>query len=168
MIAGAPGVERGFYTAIAGDGITVVTGETYALLRTAEAAIVNSGTASLETALLDCPQAVVYHVFGGVLASLLQKVLIKIPYVSLVNINLGRFAVRELIAGDFTEENVRREMRALLHDEDYTARMRRDYAELRRLLGGEGAAERCAGEIYRSLPAIKNGKGATSMRQSAS
>lgn len=168
VIAGAPGVERGFYTAIAGDGITVVTGETYALLRTAEAAIVNSGTASLETALLDCPQAVVYHVFGGVLASLLQKVLIKIPYVSLVNINLGRFAVRELIAGDFTEENVRREMRALLYDEDYTVRMRRDYAELRRLLGGEGAAERCAGEIYRSLSAIKNGKGATSARQSAS
>ena len=155
VIAGAPGVEREFYRSLAGDDISVFTGETYALLRTAEAAVVNSGTASLETALLECPQVVVYHVFGGRLASLLKRVLIKIPYVSLVNINLGRFAVRELIAGDFTEEKMRRELRSLLHDDGYVSRMRRDYAELRGLLGGKGAAAVCAREVYRSLSTIK-------------
>ena len=136
VVAGVSWIERAEYDRMTRDmPVATVCDATYELLNISEAAVVTSGTATLETALLGIPELVVYGVPW--IYEKLKPYVLKIPYVSLVNINLGRFAVRELIAGDFTEENVRREMRALLHDEDYTVRMRRDYAELRCLLGGD-------------------------------
>jgi lipid-A-disaccharide synthase len=151
VIAGAPGMDSEVYSDYAGETGAVITGATYNLLKCAEAAIVNSGTATLETALIGTRQIVVYDVFGGRLANMAKPIILRMGYASLVNIILGREVVKELLAGDFTAENVRKELYKILNDDRYKNTTRDDYDRLRKILGGPGAAERCAEYIVEYL-----------------
>lgn len=140
VIAAAPSADVQLYQPFLSDNVRLVQNDTYRLLSSAHAAVVNSGTATLETALLGVPQVVVYHVFGGRLASLLKKILIKTRFISLVNLVAEKAIVRELVAHEFTTELVAAELTKLLRDADCHTQMRAAYAELSRRLGGEGAA----------------------------
>jgi len=122
--------------------VKVVFGETYAALRHARAAVINSGTASLEAALIGTPQVVGYRV--APISAMIIRRLIKVPYVSLANLILGRLAFQELLQENFTLENLEAEVRRLWADETYRKRMQADYAEVRTLLGGGGASETVA------------------------
>lgn len=150
VIAGAPGQPRELYADIAGQ-CPVVFDDTYSLLDNASAAVVNSGTATLEAALIGCPQAVVYNIALPHLASVVKPYIIKTRHVSLVNIIAGREVVRELIAADFTELNVTAELSRLLNDADYRQRIIDGYGYVSDLLGDEGVAARAAYEIMKLL-----------------
>lgn len=149
VIAGAPGVETAFYTPYA-HGYEVVFGETQQLLEKATAAIVNSGTATLEAALRDCPQVPVYHLACGWIAHL-RPVLFPSPYFTLPNIILQREAVREKIAYRFTVDEVSGELTKLLTDEAYRQQQLSDYREIRERLGQKDAAKEAATIITRTI-----------------
>ena len=146
LVAGAPGIEEELYRSLTPQ-TKLITGHTYDLLRNAHVAVVNSGTATLETALLNVPQVVVYHVWGGRLAYLLKECFIHTKFVSLVNIIAGREVVRELIAHLFTEENLQREMQRLLTERAYRKTIYQGYQDLRDALGQESAAHNAARAI---------------------
>ena len=150
IIAGAPGVEMTLYKEVASK-VKVVSGCTYELLRHAHTAVVNSGTATLETALFDVPQVVVYHVAGGRMAYQLKEWFIHTKHVSLVNIIAGREVVKELIAHLFTEANLEKELEQLLTEEGKREAVRQGYAEVRLALGSESAAENAARDIVHSM-----------------
>lgn len=148
VVAAAPGVEAEFYESVIGKtGVKIIYGATYPLLRVARAAVVNSGTATLETALFRVPQVVVYKVFGGRLTMLLKPLLIKTPWVSLVNIIAQREVVSELLAHNYTLERTDAELRDILVDGDRRQQILHFYDEIIRTLGPSGAAERCAEKI---------------------
>lgn len=154
-VAGAPAIEPGYYASVlrkAGARTEaamprVVHGATYPLLAHARAALVTSGTATLETALLGVPQVVCYYVACGKLVSFLRRRLLKVPYVSLVNLVCGREVVPELVAADMNVANVRAHLLPLLPDTPRRADMLRGYEEMARRLGEPGAPERVAEEI---------------------
>jgi lipid-A-disaccharide synthase len=114
-----------------------------------EAAIVTSGTATLETALMGIPEVVMYHVPW--LYEKLKPYFLRIPYISLVNINLGREAVKELVCAKLDIDNAEREVRAILPQGSERERMLRDFDELRAMIGGEGASQRFAEDIVNTL-----------------
>lgn len=149
-IAGAPGVEPAFYDQYA-KGLPVVFGDTYRLLSEAQAAIVNSGTATLEAALLGCPQVAVYHLAFPRLVAILrppfERIVFRLPFFTLPNIILGREAVKELVANDFTLTNVRQELQRLLTDDTWHNHQQSAYAEIRSTLGDKCAAESAAAFI---------------------
>lgn len=137
LICGAPGIDEDFYAPYARK-YKVVFGQTHELLLHARAAIVNSGTATLEAALLRCPQVPVYYLTCGWIAHL-RPLLFPSPFFTLPNIILQREAVREKIAYRFTVEEVARELTRLLSDEAYRNTQLRDYEEIRALLGNSDA-----------------------------
>lgn len=150
VVAAAPSVEAEFYESVIGKtGVKIIYGATYSLLRVARAAVVNSGTATLETALFRVPQVVVYKVFGGRLTMLLKPLLIKTPWVSLVNIIAQREVVSELLAHNYTLERTDAELRDILVDGDRRQQILHFYDEIIRTLGPSGAAERCAEKIVK-------------------
>ena len=146
VVTAAPGIEDTFYTPyIQGE---TLTRDTYSLLKKARAAIVNSGTATLETALIGCPQAAVYHVTGSkYLEWLIKPILFKIKYFTLVNIIAGKEVIQELVASRFTQENIQQELARLISDEKYRTRMLENYAEIKKTLGNETAAKNAANII---------------------
>ena len=150
-MAGAPGIQPAFYRRLLPDNIAVSFDHTYDIVARATAAIVNSGTATLETALIGTPQVVVYHVNGGFLATILRKLLIKIPYISLVNLVGEDEVVKELVAQDFTVKKMQAALQLLLHDADYRRRMTEGYRRIARTLGHAGTAERTAALITQDL-----------------
>ncbi len=146
LVCAAPGIEDAFYTPYLRAGETL-TRETYPALRQAAAAVVNSGTATLETALIGCPQVAVYHVAGSGLIRLIrwaQPIVFSIPYFTLVNILSGREVIKECVADDFTVEAVRAELERLLTDEAYKKEMLVSYEHLSSLLGDSCASSRAA------------------------
>ncbi len=148
VVAGAPGIEKEFYSSLGGgDTVPVIFGKTYQLVYHAQAAIVNSGTATLETALIGTPQVVVYYAQPGRLVYLLKKIFLKVEYVSLVNLISGRESVRELIAHLFTPDMVAAETQKLLHNPQYRAAILADYELVRRELGEPGTARHAAAFI---------------------
>ena len=154
VVSGAPGIEPDFYrTFIKHTEINVVFNQTYELLTHARAAVVNSGTATLETALIGTPQVVVYKVAFPVLAMPLKKLFIKVNFVSLVNLIAGKEVVKELIGDLFTVENIRKELNRLLHAEKYRNGMLNDYREIKEKLGPSGAARKAAEEMQKNLKA---------------
>lgn len=154
VVSGAPGVEMEFYAGImGGNPMPIVFGQTYDLLQQASAAVVNSGTATLETALIGTPQVVVYHVAFGRLASLLKKLVIRVKYVSLVNLIAGREVVRELVAHRFTQANTTFELEMLLRNETCRQTMLDGYARVRKILGKPGAAKNAAASMVKHLRA---------------
>jgi len=150
IISGAPGIQNSFYNDLAGE-VPVVFDKTYQLLNVATAAVVNSGTATLETALANIPEVVVYHVPGKQIAYLLRILFIKAKYISLVNLIAGKEIVKELYAHKFTEENVRKELEYILFDENYKLDMLKGYSDVRAELGTSGAAKNAALKMYSSL-----------------
>ena len=152
VISGAPGIDLEYYTAILKrKPANIVFGQTYELLQHAKAAIVNSGTATLETALIGTPQVVVYHQALGRLAFWLKDIFIKVKYISLVNLVAEKEVVKELIAHLFTVENMTAELNKLLNDKVYRQKMVNEYAEIKKSLGNAGAAERTAKKMIEKL-----------------
>ena len=149
VVTAAPGIDDTFYAPyLRGEELTR---DTYALLNNALAAVVNSGTATLETALIGCPQTAVYHVAGSkYLEKLLKPLMFKIKYFTLVNIIPDKEVIQELVASRFTQENIEKELGRLVADEDYRAKMIREYDALWQILGEKSAA-RSAAEVIVSL-----------------
>ena len=131
------------------ENVKVVVDRTQQTLAMAEAAIVTSGTATLETALMGIPEVVMYHVPW--LYEKLKPYFLRIPYVSLVNINLGREAVREMVCAKLDIAEAERELRSILPGGSQRERMLRDFDELREMIGAEGASHRFAKDIVNSL-----------------
>ncbi len=143
VVAGAPSLEPDFYQSQLKDsGVRVVCNQTYPLLQLSSAAIVTSGTATLETALWNVPQVVCYK--GNWLSFQIAKRLVKIPYISLVNLIAGKPVVTELIQGQLTSVNLTRELNRLLNSETDRKTMMYDYQQLKSMLGGPGASGRAA------------------------
>jgi lipid-A-disaccharide synthase len=150
VLAAAPSVPEEVYTEGIGTApITVVQGRTYDVLRTARAALVTSGTATLETALFGVPEVVCYS--GSALNVWIAKRLVDIKYISLVNLIMGREVVRELIQSDLTVETLSTELERLLADGTYRSSMVNDLAMLREMLGGPGASAKVATAVWKSL-----------------
>lgn len=149
VVTAAPGIDDTFYVPyLQGEELTR---DTYSLLNQAHAAVVNSGTATLETALIGCPQTAVYHVAGSkYLEKLLKPIVFKIKYFTLVNIIPNKEVIQELVASRFTQENIEKELGRLVSDEDYRAKMIREYDALWQILG-ENSAARSAAEVIVSL-----------------
>jgi lipid-A-disaccharide synthase len=126
-----------------------ILGQTYNALASADAAIVSSGTATIEAALLDVPMVVIYRVTP--LTAALAKPLVRTPFFSMVNLIAGKRAVPELIQNDFTPDTVSAEILRLLNDQSARDAIRRDLAEVRRRLGPPGAVDRAADAILQLL-----------------
>ena len=155
LVAGAPRrSEEDYAKYLAGrDYVQLVTGRTYDVLKFADAALVNSGTASLEAALIGTPQVVCWSTqfITAFLAKYALRVLDHIRFISLGNLILDRQAFRELIQYDYTPEAATAEIRRLVEDEDYRWKMLDDYAEIRRKLGGSGASREIAKAMIEEL-----------------
>lgn len=151
VIAGAPGIEPEFYDRYVSGDVKIVFGETYRLLRHSEAALVTSGTATLETALLRVPQVVCYYTAVGWLVSFLKRHILKVRYVSLVNLVSGTEVVTELVADDMTADNVRRELSFIIEGGTKRTLMLSGYDRMMHILGGPGASERAARLIVKYL-----------------
>ena len=150
VVAAVPWIEREMYDKIlSGTAVKFVCDKTYDTLFYAEAAIVTSGTATLETALIGTPEIVMYHV--PKLYEWLRPIVLKIPYISLVNINLNRECVREIVVNKIDVEAVSAELRAILEGGSKRAKMVADFAELQEMMGGEGSSHRVAQDIVKSL-----------------
>lgn len=151
VVAAAPSRSREDYARYLGDRdfVDVVCGNTYGVIRHAQVAVINSGTASLEAALIGTPQVVGYRMAYGTYVML--KDMIKVKFISLANLIIDRPAFRELLQDYFTPENLLAEVGRIVEDEEYRQRMLRDYAEIRQLLGGQGASAKVAQEMVKSL-----------------
>ena len=150
LVAAAPSVPDELYARYLGDAsLTLVKGRTYDVLRIARAALVTSGTATLETALFRVPQVVCYA--GSAVNIWLARKLVKVPYISLVNLVMGREVVRELIQQDLTKGDLSRELEALLHDDPRRSTQLKDLDELQGRLGGPGASARVASALWKSV-----------------
>jgi len=148
VVTQAPGIERDLYERLcAGYEQVELTENTYDAVRHAAAAVVNSGTATLETALIGCPQVAVYHLAFGHVLGLLRPLMFRIPHFTLVNIIAGREVIRELLVYEFTVEATRDELLRLLTDTGYAQQMRAGYEQVRQILGNARAAENAAKEI---------------------
>lgn len=151
VVAAAPFRKPEDYAKYLGDRdfVHVVYGETYGALRHARAAVINSGTASLEAALIGTPQVVTYKVAAA--SAFIMRRIIKVKYVSLANLIINRLAFKEFLQENFTVENVLQEVNRLLDDEPYRSAMLKDYAEVRELLGGTGASAAVAHAMLTEL-----------------
>lgn len=129
--------------------VKVVFGQSYAVLRHAVAAVVNSGTASLETALIGTPQVVAYK--GAAINFVIAKQIIKIRFISLGNLILNRTCFRELLQFYFTPDNVLQEVLRMIEDTEYRENMLAGYQEIRNELGGRGASAAVAKAMIEEL-----------------
>ena len=151
VLAGAPAIDRDYYRQfIDGNGVEVVYNQTYQLLSEAHAALVTSGTATLETALFNVPQVVCYETPLPWLIGHLRKLVLRVKYISLVNLIADREVVRELVADSFSVENIRSELYKILEGSAREA-MLAGYEEVRRRLGDQCAPEETARIIYSLL-----------------
>ncbi len=152
VIAGAPNMGKEFYEPFMnGADVPIVWGKTYEILVHSRAAIVSSGTATLETAILNVPQVVVYQMTPNWLFVFLKKFFLKTRFVSLVNIILGREGVVELIQGDFTLKKVVYELGRIVRNPENEKRMLSDYKDMMVKLGDPGASKRAAGLMVEKL-----------------
>lgn len=145
VLAGAPSIEPSYYDRFtAGYKVRLVVNDTYALLSQATAALVTSGTATLEACMFRVPQVVCYETPLPRLVGFLRRHVLKVKYVSLVNLIAGREVVTELVAETFSVDNIRRELEAILPGGNQRQRMLADYEEVHRLLGDSRAADEAA------------------------
>ncbi|BAO55437.1 lipid-A-disaccharide synthase [Nonlabens marinus] len=149
VIAGAPGQEKSFYdTFLKKKNVHLIMNRTYDLLSLSHAALVTSGTATLETGLFKVPQVVCYK--GSTISYHIAKRIIKLDYISLVNLIMDRPVVKELIQNEFNKKNLKSELQQLL-DSEQRNRIFTDYYNLEKKLGGVGASEKTAQLIYKSI-----------------
>lgn len=155
LVAGAPARSEEDYLKYIGDRqyVKVLFGRTYDILKFADAALINSGTASLEAALIGTPQVVCWstQLITAVLAKYVLRVLDHIKYISLGNLILDKLAFRELIQFDYTPDAAGAEIRRLIEDKAYRAQMLADYSEIRARLGGSGASRKVARAMIAEL-----------------
>ncbi len=152
VVAQAPGQEDSFYKEmlLPYSNVSSVKNETYYLLMQAKAALVTSGTATLETALFGVPEVVCYK--GGSISYQIAKRLLTIKYISLVNLIMNKFVVKELIQDKLTHENVVEELSLILSNEKRIAEIKNDYANLKKLLTeGGNASAKAAKSIFEFL-----------------
>jgi lipid-A-disaccharide synthase len=166
ILAAAPSIPEEFYSKLikkycAKNGIDpseislpAVYGQTYPIMKNSQAAIVNSGTASLEAALIGVPQMVSY--LGSEISYIIAKQLIKgIKYISLANLILDKLIFKEFIQHEANLENISAELRKLLEDTQYIQAMKADYAEVHKLLGGGGASRAVAEAMVEEYGKLK-------------
>ncbi len=151
VIAGAPGIDKDFYKPYLEEGACIVFGETYNILNNAYAALVTSGTATLEAGIFRVPQVVCYATPLARLYSWLKKHFLKVKFVSLVNLVADKEVVRELVAADMTLENVKAELGKILADGDGRKAMLDEYDRMLEILGEAGASQRAARKIVALL-----------------
>ena len=152
VIAGAPGIDKELYAPYLQQGAAIVFGDTYRLLQHAHAALVTSGTATLETALFRVPQVVCYSTPAAWLVSKLKHLFLKVKYISLVNLIADREVVRELVAADMTVENITRELGKLLPpDSPERQAMLSGYDHMIEILGAPGASQHAAEKMVQLL-----------------
>jgi len=145
VLAGAPSIEPDYYKPfLAGSQVRLVMNETYPLLARATAALVTSGTATLETCMFRVPQVVCYKTPLGKLVGFLKRHVLKVKYVSLVNLIADREVVRELVAESFSVENIRQELEAILPGGDKRQQMLSDYDDVHQRLGESHAPDEAA------------------------
>ncbi len=150
LIACAPGIEKVFYEKFSKEhNISYLFNQTYDILQHSEAALVTSGTATLETALFSVPQIVCYK--GSAVSYLIARQLVKVKYISLVNLIMDEQVVPELIQFKLNEENLKAELERLLYNDDYRTQMKASYTALKEKLGGEGASLKTAQHIFKLL-----------------
>jgi lipid-A-disaccharide synthase len=148
VVAGVDSLPASVYKLALAQGIRVIYNQTYDLLSHATAAVVTSGTATLETALFNVPQVVVYR--ASWISYQIAKRLIRVPYISLPNLIADRQVVRELIQDDFSSVNLKEELNRLVSDADYRTNMQDGYTQIRSRIGEYAASERTAQLILAS------------------
>lgn len=152
VLAGAPSIDPDYYAQfLEGSAVRLVMNETYPLLAQATAALVTSGTATLETCMFRVPQVVCYETPLPQLIGFLKRHILKVKYVSLVNLIANREVVRELVAETFSVDNIRRELEAILPNGAKRQQMLSDYEEVHRLLGDSKAADEAARQMINLL-----------------
>ena len=150
VIAGVSSLDKSLYKDIMGNSdVFFVENQTYELLQNSSAALVTSGTATLETALFSVPEVVCYKATG--LSYFLAKWMIKVNFISLVNLIMDKEVVKELIQGDLNEDNLVKEVDQLLHNGKRQRQLLEDYEELKDKLGNAGASEKAAVVIIEAL-----------------
>ena len=152
VLAGAPSIEQTYYEPFIKDThVRLVMNETYPLLAQATAALVTSGTATLETCMFNVPQVVCYYTPLKRFIGMLRRMVLKVKYVSLVNLIADREVVTELVAETFSVENIRRGLERILPGGADRQRMLDDYKEVHRRLGESNAPDRAAQTMYSLL-----------------
>jgi lipid-A-disaccharide synthase len=152
IVAKAPGVDENFYSNLLDpySNVSFVSDQTYALLMLSKAALVTSGTATLETALFGVPEVVCYK--GSLFSYLIAKIVIKVKYISLVNLIMDKPVVKELIQREMNATNLKTELNLILTDVNRIEKMKKEYTELKNLLSMQtGASAAAAGSIYNYL-----------------
>ena len=150
VVTAVPWIDKAIYDSYTvGSTVRYICSKTQQTLAHAEAAIVTSGTATLETALMGIPEMVLYHI--PKLYEVLRPYVLKIPYISLVNINMNREVVRELVCAKLDIEDAEAELRSILIGGAKREKMLADFAELSTIIGNSGASDRFAKDIVNSL-----------------
>ena len=158
VLAGVKNLPDELYQNILRDlPVKLLRDKTYETLYISEAALVTSGTATLETALFNVPQVVCFR--GDFFSMIIAWIVIKVKYISLVNLILGYEAVRELIQYDLTEKNLLKELKAVLPGGSKREKMIEDYKKVRSILGPAGASERIARDMVEELGKVSGRKG---------
>ena len=156
VLAGAPSIEPAYYGPfLAGTHVALVVNKTYPLLSKAVAALVTSGTATLETCMFRVPQVVCYYTPLPRIIGFLKRTFLKVRYVSLVNLIADHEVVRELVADAFSVENIRQELECILPGGDQRQRMLADYEEVHRCLGESHAPDEAARIMVHQLKQIE-------------
>ena len=152
VLAGAPAISPDYYAKfIDGTDVHIIYNDTYSLLANSTAALVTSGTATLETALFNVPQVVCYETPIPVVANFIRQHMIKVRYVSLVNLIADKEVVKELVANTFTLENMKRELLHILPGSECRDKMLAEYKKVFEALGHEDSSRRAAEAIYSLL-----------------
>ena len=153
VLAGVENLGDEFYKSVAKENLPdIIYNETYDILRYSEAALVASGTATLETALLKIPQIVCYDIGGGkIIYNIYERFLLKVNYVSLVNLIMDKLVVKEFLQHHFNIRNHKTELHNLLYDEKYRQTILSDYDSIINKLGGVGASDKTALSIIKCL-----------------
>jgi len=154
VLSTAPGLDRAFYEKyLKTTDVEISSGNSHELLRTSHAALVTSGTATLETALFNVPEVVCYK--GSSISYAIARRIVNIKYISLVNLIMDKPVVTELIQGDFNLKKLKQELKKIL-DPEYRKQMLDDFTVLRQKLGGKGASKRAAESIIDFLKSSVN------------
>ncbi len=148
LVAQAPGFDDAYYHAF-DQNLTLIKNNMYSLLAQSDAALVTSGTATLETALMHVPQVVCYRM--NELSYRIGKMIVKLDYISLVNLILDKPCVTELIQGDFTAERIKQELNAILYDEGTKAKIKTQYADLHAQIGLSHPSVEVANYVWKSI-----------------
>lgn len=149
VIAAAPSIDDSYYSSILnGEKVAIVRNQTYPLFYHASAGMVASGTATLEAAIFGMPEVVCYK--GSPISVMIARSVIKVKYISLVNLIMDKELVVELIQNDMTTSNLYKQLQHLL-DPKYKTKLDEGYTELRKLLGGIGASRKAANAMLKSL-----------------